>query len=172
MDCRPESAQGQRFLGRGAGISEQSSYLQKYKARKNHVEVNRVTYFQWLTLFNFTQSTPRPVALPRILDYFPKYKSETEDYARVKLTPHHPFRNIETQTLSPLYTTQPKYLTGSLPLVKSTIFWATMMAPAYLFDHFRQPQPTTPTEASDRLVKTRYDLAPVPKFSAKSAKTH
>lgn len=93
VDMRPEDQQSQRFEGKGANVAEESNILQKYKARENHIHTNNTTYFQWLTLYNWKYSTVRPRASPRILDYFPKYKSDTDDFARVKLSLH-PFRDV------------------------------------------------------------------------------
>jgi hypothetical protein len=63
------------------------------------VDENRreITYMQFLKLYNFNTSKKRTRAPPRVLNFYPQYDrtQQQEDYTRVKLMLHHPFRNIE-----------------------------------------------------------------------------
>ncbi|OXV07665.1 hypothetical protein Egran_04570 [Elaphomyces granulatus] len=80
-----------------AGLSP----LEKYKQRNE--ELGDVTYFKFLSRFNIQSANNiyelRPGTPSRVLNYFPEYKRERpeqeEDYCRVKMMLHHPFRDVE-----------------------------------------------------------------------------
>lgn len=105
VNCRPQNEQGILYAFEddddGAiQIAARKSVLQKYCARpEGMVDENgrEITYMQFLELYNFDTYKKRTRAPPRVLNFFPQYDriQQQEDYARVKLMLHHPFRNIE-----------------------------------------------------------------------------
>ena len=72
------------------------SPVEKYKQR--HPDLESLTLFKFL-LYDFARIDrirPRPRAKARVLNYFPRYQpTDEENYARVKLMLHCPFRQIE-----------------------------------------------------------------------------
>lgn len=97
VDCRREEEQPQRFVAEEGEVRANKSLLQQYKTRG--LELAGVTYFEWLTKYDWRQSPPRirPRAKDRVLVYFPKYKpdgSKHKEFYRVKLMLHHPFTDI------------------------------------------------------------------------------
>lgn len=122
VDCRPEADQPRGYrLDESGAIMKGKSLLEKYKARTRHFETDQLTYFKWLTLCNHETHQARPRAQPRVLDYFPKYKPTTtthEDWARMKIWLHHPFRNV-AETLKVGETTYETY-TEAYEQCKST----------------------------------------------------
>jgi len=93
LDCRPnQDNQAIRFED-GEVVAQGTSKLQKYIDRP--VELEDMTYFAFLTLYS-SKYTLRPRAKPRLISYFPTYDAEKnpQDFARVKLMLHHPFRDV------------------------------------------------------------------------------
>ncbi|KAH0826840.1 hypothetical protein AYO21_07253 [Fonsecaea monophora] len=99
VDCRPEAQQATnyRLEDEGDTLRRGQSPLQKYKLRPERLE--GISFLQMLRLYNFRRSDQmqlRPRAPPQILNYYPRYKpSDVENYARIKLTLHVPFREID-----------------------------------------------------------------------------
>jgi hypothetical protein len=63
-----------------------------------------LTFFIYLTRYNWAKYTERPRAKPHLINYFPKYNVEksSEDYARIKMMLHHPFREeVDSLLLTP-----------------------------------------------------------------------
>jgi hypothetical protein len=96
VDLRPESEQSDRFTYNDTTdeLNRGKSLLEKYVQRPHNFEA--ITYLDFLLHFEH-QRTPtfrRPTARPRVLRYFPKYKPDKdfEQFARVKMILHHPFR--------------------------------------------------------------------------------
>jgi ATP-dependent DNA helicase PIF1 len=108
VDCQPEEAQSTTFtfrtVGRSAyhddgedtGFQSGQTVLQKYKSRPNTIDT--ISYIDYLLHFEHIGKRPkrRPRARPRILNYIPRYSpvGEPEEFARVKLMLHHPFREV------------------------------------------------------------------------------
>lgn len=96
VDCRPEAEQGQRFQappGDGADVVEARNLVHKYMTPPRHQDLDALSFFRWATLHNHRDHSVRPRAKPAVLSYFPKYTRGTEDFARVKMMLHHPFRD-------------------------------------------------------------------------------
>ena len=96
VDLRPEGEQSDRFTYNDTTdeLKRGKSLLEKYVQRPHEFEA--ITYLDFLLHFEH-QKTPtfrRRKARPRVLRYFPKYKPEKdfEQFARVKMILHHPFR--------------------------------------------------------------------------------
>jgi ATP-dependent DNA helicase PIF1 len=99
VDCRPEDQQPARFVAEDGSVRGNQSLLEKYKSRPPGRELDSVTYFDYLAMYDWNRipPVPRSRALSRILVYFPRYKrdgSRHEDFCRVKMMLHHPFRDV------------------------------------------------------------------------------
>jgi len=100
LDCRPEHSQDAMVTIENDNIAAGQSVLDKYKSRGVEIEALRnVTLLDFLRCYNFVSKRPRPRALPRIINYFPRYNSDLssrdyEDFCRVKMMLHHPFTNV------------------------------------------------------------------------------
>jgi ATP-dependent DNA helicase PIF1 len=109
VDCRPEDAQTTSYTFRRGGdpnldtttndtaaITEGTSLYAKYKDRPTSLE--DVCYLDFLLHFTHhgRHFKRRPRAKPRVLNFLPQYSivAQPEEFARVKLMLHHPFRNI------------------------------------------------------------------------------
>ena len=100
LDCRPNQRTQPIELENGEVTANGTTRLQKYIARPaDHPDIENVTFFQFLTLYEYKKYTLRPRAKPRLINYFPTYDpdkdSDKEDYTRVKMMLHHPFRDVE-----------------------------------------------------------------------------
>jgi ATP-dependent DNA helicase PIF1 len=101
LDCRPnQDSQAIQFNEDGEVVLKGSSKLQKYLNRPEELE--GLTFFVYLTRYDWKKCTERPKAKPRLINYFPRYDIEKtpEDYARVKMMLHHPFRGEVNNLLS------------------------------------------------------------------------
>lgn len=101
VDCRPEHEQTLSYV---FGENDDDNHcggkssLQKYKDRPE--SLNDLTYFDFLRNYNVkgTEYRKRTKGKPRVLNYIPRYDHEEqpEDYARVKMMLHHPFRYVDS----------------------------------------------------------------------------
>jgi ATP-dependent DNA helicase PIF1 len=100
VDCRPEEVHNDMITVEDETVTARRSPLRRYQDRLTD-QVNpalaRVTLFEWLRTWDWIKWTVRPRAPPRLINYFPRYSSdpvslEYNDYCRVKLMLHHPFR--------------------------------------------------------------------------------
>ena len=100
LDCRPEEVQNDAITVEEETVTARRSPLRRYQDRLTD-QVNQaltgVTLFDWLRTWNWITWTVRPRAPPRVVNYFPRYSSdpssqEYNDYCRVKLMLHHPFK--------------------------------------------------------------------------------
>jgi hypothetical protein len=101
LDCRPDDKQDTRVSIEDDEITAGQSALDKYKSRNIQIEALRdVTLLDFIRNYNFTSFKPRPRALPRVINYFPRYSSNPssesyEDFCRVKMMLHHPFTTVQ-----------------------------------------------------------------------------
>lgn len=107
VDLRPEDERAMTFVfgdngdGSEDTVRQGLSPLEKYKRRDE--ELGDVTYLKFLLRFNIQSASNiyelRLGTPSRVLVYFPEYKRERpeqeEDYCRVKMMLHHPFRDVE-----------------------------------------------------------------------------
>jgi ATP-dependent DNA helicase PIF1 len=102
LDCRPEEVQNDAITVEDEAVKVTRSPLQRYQDRLTD-QVNpalaRVTLFEWLREWNWLIWTVRPRAPPRVINYFPRYSSnsgslEYDNYCRVRLMLHHPFERL------------------------------------------------------------------------------
>jgi hypothetical protein len=107
VDLRPEDERAMTFVfgdngdGSEDTVRQGLSPLEKYK--RCDEELGDVTYLKFLLRFNIQSASNiyelRPGTPSRVLVYFPEYKRERpeqeEDYCRVKMMLHHPFRDVE-----------------------------------------------------------------------------
>ena len=99
LDCRPDDDKLDAYHFQAGdsedGLKRGKSILDKYIERPQLEGVSLYVF-----LLNFTHRKPfkaRPRAKDRIVSYFPRYKArlDPENFARVKLMLHHPFRRVE-----------------------------------------------------------------------------
>lgn len=98
VNCYPDSVQGAAFhVDRDEGIEDGRiqrgrSAREKYTIRPPSLE--DVTYYRWLVAYDHRTHKIRERTQNRVLMYSPIYKQNKhpEDFARVKLMLHHPFR--------------------------------------------------------------------------------
>ena len=101
LDCRPEKEQADQIAFQDNDLEEKMTVLDRYKKRNMQDETLRnLTLLEFLRLYDHKKYRPRPKASPRIISYFPYYKSipaskQYEDYCRVKMMLHHPFLNVQ-----------------------------------------------------------------------------
>ena len=101
LDCRPDVEQEAMVTIENDEIVAGQSVLGKYRSRDVSVPALRdVTLLDFLRRYNFTTKKPRPRALPRVINYFPRYNSDPssknyEDFCRVKMMLHHPFTDVQ-----------------------------------------------------------------------------
>src|SRR5947207_3185592 len=101
LDCRPEHSQDAMVTIENDEIAAGQSVLDRYKSRDIEIEALRdVILLDFLRCYNFVSKRPRPKALPRVINYFPRYNSDAssrdyEDFCRVKMMLHHPFTNVQ-----------------------------------------------------------------------------
>ncbi|KAJ5183745.1 hypothetical protein N7492_001361 [Penicillium capsulatum] len=98
VDLRPEALHRVTFHPRrdDGDLAQGSSKCYKYMARPPPIE--DVTYLRWLRAYQHTGAQlPRRRAKDRVLRYFPIYDpdKDVEDFARVKMMLHHPFRDMQ-----------------------------------------------------------------------------
>jgi Helitron helicase-like domain at N-terminus/PIF1-like helicase len=99
LDCRPEADQDSLVLLDEADdtVKVQQSCLKKYKHRSEALD--DITLFDYLQHYDFRTNKRRPRAAARIINAFPAYDPENKDhyndYCRVKLMLHHPFRQVD-----------------------------------------------------------------------------
>ncbi|PGH14938.1 hypothetical protein GX50_09011, partial [[Emmonsia] crescens] len=84
-------------------IVRQESIIDKYRVRSPAVEL--VTLLDYARHYNWSTNRPRPRARPRVISYFPRYPSNREDikyedFCRVKMMLHHPFRVVDDLLLA------------------------------------------------------------------------
>lgn len=99
VDCRPEEVQFDVITVEDDVVSTRRSPLKRYRDRltdATHPTLLAVTLFEWLRFWNWKIWRLRPRALPRALNYYPRYSNDRtlptfSDYCRVKLMLHHPF---------------------------------------------------------------------------------
>ncbi|XP_073287600.1 uncharacterized protein [Primulina huaijiensis] len=104
LDCRKESDIGRTVELDESGVEQRSGkhLLEKYETRDPEYE--NATLFQFLTNFEHTRGKvhkPRPRAKNRVIIYSPRYDAspgnvQYEDYCRLKIALHHPFRKYPT----------------------------------------------------------------------------
>jgi ATP-dependent DNA helicase PIF1 len=86
-------------------LTAQHSLLQKYQDRIRDAKeelregLQDISLFQWIRDYNWKTYVVRPRAIPRIINYWPRYSNDPElssynDYCRVRLILHHPFIDI------------------------------------------------------------------------------
>ncbi|CAH0028647.1 unnamed protein product [Clonostachys rhizophaga] len=82
------------------GVRATVLLYEKYLRRSDEWE--SLIYFTSLTQIDHNQHTwrPFPIAANRILNYFPRYRSEVEhgtreDYCRIRLMLHHPYQSVD-----------------------------------------------------------------------------
>ncbi|KAF7137061.1 hypothetical protein CNMCM5793_006912 [Aspergillus hiratsukae] len=103
FDCRPGDEHRTRYFfaeeREPAGDNQRSirrglSLLEKYKRRPGASET--LTLLEFLRCYDFNRCKRRPRAPDRVINYFPiyKYSEQLEEYARMKLMLHHPFREV------------------------------------------------------------------------------
>jgi ATP-dependent DNA helicase PIF1 len=100
VDCRQFTGQNGTSIGPGNEVRETVAQYTKYLKRPLSLEA--LTYFQFLTTINWTSSNPEnwtTYSVPRILNYFPRYKPDSdddnfEDFCRIKLMLNHPHRQL------------------------------------------------------------------------------
>lgn len=94
VDVRPEDSQNQayRFTGHEDDDAQKGkSWLQKYKERPD--DLSQTTYFDFLLRWYIYADEYKERQQNRVINYFPEYEDQTSDeFARVKLMLHHPFR--------------------------------------------------------------------------------
>ena len=99
VNCRPLDQQPSRItIENGEVETAGKSVYEKYMDRPP--ELADLTLLDFLRHFDFKKYQRRPRAPARVLQYFPQYKADSEgdqydDYCRVKMTLHHPFRAID-----------------------------------------------------------------------------
>ena len=101
LDCRPPAQQlTTLILGNGDedGMRRGLSLYDKYRQRDEEFEL--VSLFDYLTKLNIQRrGTARPLTSDRdhrLINYFPRYRpdgKEPENFYRVKVMLHHPFRD-------------------------------------------------------------------------------
>jgi hypothetical protein len=98
VDCRPFEEQSIPIVIEDGEVTiGGKSLLKKYIDRPGTVE--NLTYIDYIRNFNHITYKRRPRAKPRLLNYFPLYKTtedQLEDFCRVKIFLHHPFRAINS----------------------------------------------------------------------------
>jgi helitron helicase-like protein/uncharacterized protein DUF6570/PIF1-like helicase len=110
VNCYPDSQQGAAFHvdheeeNESGRIRRGQSSREKYTLRPPYVE--DVPYIRWLRAYNPKTHKPRR-AKDCVLIYGPVYKQtkQAEDFARVKMMLHHPFRKTEDLLMRPNGTT-------------------------------------------------------------------
>ena len=104
LDCRVKAQQSVNLdINEDGEVQEKGkSFLQKYQDRPTGLAY--LTFFSFLRDYNFEKYQSRPIAPQRLINYFPRYSpsKDLEDYSRVKMMMHHPFRRIETLLLKDL----------------------------------------------------------------------
>lgn len=106
LDCRPpeEQAAHVRFDELSNAMRVTRSKVQRYQDRPTDATTGRddldsLTLLEWLTTWDWNKTQKRPRASARMLNIYPRYDkdspTEMEDYARVKLQLHHPWRQLE-----------------------------------------------------------------------------
>jgi ATP-dependent DNA helicase PIF1 len=102
VDCRPHDEQSRMLRIREDDVIEAPRAYEKYRARPRRME--SVTYFEFLSIWNFTASNSSKWhiygrdAKPRVLMYYPRYSATPGQYGfdqfcRMKLTLDHPHRH-------------------------------------------------------------------------------
>lgn len=103
VDCRHPDVHV-RHIDVEGDVEESASAYMKYLQRTPVME--NLSYFEFLERWNFASRNPerwkvwQPPARPRVLSYFPRYKTKRdhaqfEDFCRVKLMLNHPHRRHE-----------------------------------------------------------------------------
>jgi ATP-dependent DNA helicase PIF1 len=102
LDCRLEELQ-KNLMAIDSDSGELKSqrsptkhYRDRVKDSNNEDLRGGVTLFDWIRCWDWSKFHRRARALPRVINYFPRYSSDPEsssyeDYCRVKLMLHHPF---------------------------------------------------------------------------------
>jgi len=99
VNCRPLDQQPSYItIEDGEVKTAGKSIFEKYMDRPP--DLSNLTLLDFLRNFDHRSYRKRPRAPPRVLQYFPRYKAERdsvqyEDYCRVKMMLHHPFRDID-----------------------------------------------------------------------------
>ena len=100
LDCRPEDVQSNLIVLESGQVSAKRSMLQRYQDRLADTDDNAalrdLSLFQCLRFWDWMIWRLRPRAKPRVINYFPRYKSDPHledysDYCHVRLMLHHPF---------------------------------------------------------------------------------
>jgi len=100
LDCRESHAQDDMIVLEDGTVKAGRSAAQRYQARmadsRGQADLRALTLFDWLQHWNWDTFNRRPRALPRVINYFPRYSKDPSaqtyaDYCRVKLMLHHPF---------------------------------------------------------------------------------
>ena len=164
LDCRPEEVQNDAITVEDETVTPRRSALQRYKDRMND-QVNQdlltVTLFDWLQEYNWSIWQKRPRALPRVINYFPRYPSDPsadtyEDYCRVRLMLHHPFSCV-TDLLT---------VDGSAYGLYRDAFLACCAAHTHPDDFYTDPEPDrdAPESDDDESVQDNEDDGPLADF--------
>lgn len=94
LDCRPDQSTEAIDIQDDEIARKGTTKLKKYCSRP--VYKDDLTFFAYLTLCDKSFEL-RPRAKPRFINYFPRYHplKDVENFARIKLMLHHPFKKIE-----------------------------------------------------------------------------
>src|SRR5436305_6371606 len=99
VNCWPLDQQPSRIVIENGEVNNAGRLVfENYMGRPP--ELSNLTLLDFLRNFDHRNYKRRPKALPRVLQYFPRYKAERdsaqyEDYCHVKMMLHHPFRDID-----------------------------------------------------------------------------
>lgn len=99
LDCRFQDKQVLEIADGEVTAKTIVSKLEKYLKRP--APVAAITFFQYLTKFNWKTFKERPRAKERLINYFPRYTlaKAPEDYARIKMLLHHPVQGDDIENL-------------------------------------------------------------------------
>ena len=100
LDCCPQAEQQELIVLESGSVTAGRSVLQRYCDRLTDAPgssaLRTLSLYEWLRTWDWAQWRPRPRAQPRVINYYPRYPSDSTalsftDYCRVKLMLHHPF---------------------------------------------------------------------------------
>jgi ATP-dependent DNA helicase PIF1 len=96
LDCRPEEVQHDLIVLESGEITAQRSALRRYRdrlidTRYGNAALPDLSLFDCLQNWDWITWRIRPRASLRVINYYPRYLNDSEDYCRVKLMLHHPF---------------------------------------------------------------------------------
>ena len=99
LNCHQEAKQSVTYKFNKGQIKQSGRSLYK-KYRLWPADAKDVTFLNFILHYNYNKYTRRPRARPRVISYFPYYKSDRSnpqysDYCHIKLLLHHPWRECE-----------------------------------------------------------------------------